>query len=118
MSRFLNKTNRLRSGQGYRGTSSQSNFTRGARGRGRGGTSFQSRSSKLLIEPHRHPGIYIAKSKEDMLVTKNLVPGNNFSLSSFQLIYFFVYQLFPLFIYTFSNAFFSKCENKFSHLSQ
>ena len=75
MSRFLNKTNRLRSGQGYRGTSSQSNFTRGARGRGRGGTSFQSRSSKLLIEPHRHPGIYIAKSKEDMLVTKNLVPG-------------------------------------------
>ena len=26
-------------------------------------------------EPHRFPGIFIARAKEDMLVTKNLTPG-------------------------------------------
>lgn len=31
--------------------------------------------SKVIIEPHRHEGIFIAKGKEDALVTKNLVPG-------------------------------------------
>ncbi|KXN87190.1 putative mediator of RNA polymerase II transcription subunit 36b, partial [Leucoagaricus sp. SymC.cos] len=29
------------------------------------------------IEPHRHAGIFIAKGKEQMLVTKNLVPGES-----------------------------------------
>ena len=28
-----------------------------------------------MIEPHRHPGVFIARGKEDALVTKNLVPG-------------------------------------------
>lgn len=32
---------------------------------------------KTLLEPHRHPGIFIAKAKESMLVTKNLVPGDS-----------------------------------------
>ncbi len=31
--------------------------------------------AKVVIEPHRHPGVYIAKGKEDALVTKNLNPG-------------------------------------------
>eukprot|EP00210_Caulerpa_lentillifera_P001835 g1765.t1 len=31
--------------------------------------------SKVVIEPHRFEGIYIARGKEDALVTKNLVPG-------------------------------------------
>lgn len=31
--------------------------------------------SNVLIEPHRHPGVFIARGKEDALVTKNLVPG-------------------------------------------
>lgn len=31
--------------------------------------------SKVIVEPHRHEGIFIAKGKEDALVTKNLVPG-------------------------------------------
>lgn len=32
--------------------------------------------AKVMIEQHRHPGVFIAKGKEDALVTKNLVPGN------------------------------------------
>jgi len=31
---------------------------------------------KVIVEPHRHGGVFIAKGKEDVLVTKNLVPGN------------------------------------------
>lgn len=31
--------------------------------------------SKLLIEQHRHEGVFIARGKEDALCTKNLVPG-------------------------------------------
>ena len=30
---------------------------------------------KTLIEAHRHAGVFIARGKEDALVTKNLVPG-------------------------------------------
>ncbi|CAH9070568.1 unnamed protein product [Cuscuta epithymum] len=42
----------------------------GGRGGGRGG-------SKVVVEPHRHEGVFIAKGKEDALVTKNLVPGDS-----------------------------------------
>jgi rRNA 2'-O-methyltransferase fibrillarin len=28
-----------------------------------------------LKEPHRHPGVFVARGKEDLLVTKNLTPG-------------------------------------------
>jgi len=31
--------------------------------------------SKVVIEKHRHNGIFVAKGKEDALVTRNLVPG-------------------------------------------
>ncbi|KAG6753546.1 hypothetical protein POTOM_043616 [Populus tomentosa] len=31
--------------------------------------------SKVVVEPHRHEGVFIAKGKEDALVTKNMVPG-------------------------------------------
>ena len=30
---------------------------------------------RVIIEPHRHEGVFIARGKEDALVTKNLVPG-------------------------------------------
>lgn len=33
------------------------------------------RGFKVVIEPHRHEGVFIARGKEDALVTKNLVPG-------------------------------------------
>ncbi|KAF8337563.1 Fibrillarin-domain-containing protein [Cantharellus anzutake] len=45
---------------------------RGGRGGGRGGARG---GSTVIIEPHRHAGVFIAKGKEHLLVTKNLVPG-------------------------------------------
>jgi rRNA 2'-O-methyltransferase fibrillarin len=33
--------------------------------------------SKVIIEQHRHEGIYISRGKEDALVTRNLVPGES-----------------------------------------
>lgn len=56
-------------GRGFRGSG-------GSRGRGRGGRSFRG-GSKVIIQPHRHPGVYIASSAQDLLVTKNLVPGDS-----------------------------------------
>ena len=35
--------------------------------------------AKVAIEAHRHAGVFIARGKEDALVTKNLVPGNPIS---------------------------------------
>ncbi|KAH7951303.1 hypothetical protein HPB52_007729 [Rhipicephalus sanguineus] len=32
---------------------------------------------KVFIEPHRHEGVFIARGKEDALVTKNLVVGES-----------------------------------------
>jgi len=47
----------------------------GGMNRPRGGIS-KPKSAKYLIEPHRHPGIFIARgAKEDMLVTVNITPG-------------------------------------------
>ncbi|KAJ5091416.1 rRNA methyltransferase NOP1 [Penicillium alfredii] len=51
---------------------------RGApRGRGgRGGASGARGGAKVIIEPHRHAGVFVARGgKEDLLVTKNLTPG-------------------------------------------
>ncbi|KAF8077492.1 hypothetical protein N665_1032s0004 [Sinapis alba] len=50
---------------------------RGERGRGRGGPGRggMKGGSKVIVEPHRHAGVFIAKGKEEALVTKNLVPG-------------------------------------------
>ncbi|XP_022669096.1 rRNA 2'-O-methyltransferase fibrillarin-like [Varroa jacobsoni] len=47
---------------------------RGGRGGGAGG--FKG-GKKVIIEPHRHPGVFIGRGKEDVLVTKNLVPGES-----------------------------------------
>jgi len=33
--------------------------------------------AKVVIEPHRHAGIFIAKGKEDALVTRNMAPGES-----------------------------------------
>ncbi|CAK3973912.1 rRNA 2 -O-methyltransferase fibrillarin [Lecanosticta acicola] len=47
----------------------------GARG-GRGGGKPGARGGqRVIIEPHRHPGVFVARGKEDLLVTKNLTPG-------------------------------------------
>ncbi|GFQ07506.1 mediator of RNA polymerase ii transcription subunit 36a [Phtheirospermum japonicum] len=31
--------------------------------------------TKVVVEPHKHDGVFIAKGKEDDLCTKNMVPG-------------------------------------------
>jgi len=31
--------------------------------------------AKVVVEPHRHKGVFIAKGKEDLLATLNMVPG-------------------------------------------
>lgn len=31
----------------------------------------------VIIEPHRHPGVFVARGKEDALVTRNMVIGDS-----------------------------------------
>ncbi|CAE6236461.1 unnamed protein product [Arabidopsis arenosa] len=63
-------------GRGDRGRGGPRGRGRGApRGRGGPGRGGMKGGSKVLVEPHRHAGVFIAKGKEDALVTKNLVPG-------------------------------------------
>lgn len=33
--------------------------------------------SRVIVEPHRHEGIFVARGKEDLLVTKNMTPGES-----------------------------------------
>lgn len=45
---------------------------RGGRGGGAGGA-----AKKVAVEPHRHAGVFVARSKnDDLLLTRNLVPGD------------------------------------------
>jgi rRNA 2'-O-methyltransferase fibrillarin len=44
----------------------------GGRGGGRGGMAG---GAKVIVEPHRHEGIFVARGKEDALCTKNITPG-------------------------------------------
>ncbi|CCJ30879.1 unnamed protein product [Pneumocystis jirovecii] len=44
---------------------------------GRGVRPSRPRATKVMIEPHRHAGVFVARGKEDYLVTKNLVPGES-----------------------------------------
>jgi len=43
---------------------------------GRGGLGKKGGAS-VTLEPHKHDGVFIAKGKEHLLVTKNLVPGDS-----------------------------------------
>jgi rRNA 2'-O-methyltransferase fibrillarin len=65
---------RGRGGPGFGGRGRGGPGGRGGNTRGRGGARG---GSKVIIEPHKHEGIFIAKGKESMLVTKNLVPGES-----------------------------------------
>ncbi|XP_062279068.1 rRNA 2'-O-methyltransferase fibrillarin isoform X1 [Scomber scombrus] len=59
-------------GGGFRGRG-------GGRGtpRGRGGRGGFGAGKKVLVEPHRHEGVFISRGKEDALVTKNMVVGES-----------------------------------------
>ncbi|CAH1396226.1 unnamed protein product [Nezara viridula] len=62
---------------GGRGRGGRPSGGRGGGG-GRGGRpsgGFKG-GSKVIIEPHRHPGVFIARGKEDALVTLNMAPGD------------------------------------------
>ncbi|KKY17361.1 putative rrna methyltransferase nop1 [Phaeomoniella chlamydospora] len=52
---------------------------RGGRGGGRGGAKPGIKGgAKVVIEPHRHAGVFVARGgKEDLLVTKNFTPGES-----------------------------------------
>lgn len=69
-------------GGGPRGGGVQGRGRGGSRGRGaprgRGGGRGGARGgANVVVEPHRHAGVFIAKGKEHMLVTRNLVPGES-----------------------------------------
>lgn len=50
---------------------------RGGRGGSRGGRGGMKGGQKVIVEKHRHAGVFIAKGKEDALVTRNMVPGES-----------------------------------------
>jgi len=51
---------------------------RGGRGGARGGKAGPGGAgAKVVVEPHRHAGIFVAKGKEHLLVTRNIVPGES-----------------------------------------
>jgi len=47
------------------------------KGKGKGKGGGKGGGSKVVVEPHRHEGMFIAKGKEDALCTLNLVPGES-----------------------------------------
>lgn len=52
----------------------------GPRGRGRGGPGGArgfARGPKVFVQPHRLPGVFVARGAQDSLVTKNMVPGES-----------------------------------------
>ncbi len=69
-----------RRGRGARGGTRDGE--RGVEKKGKGGAKGEEKGEekgevKVVIEPHRHPGVFIARGKEDLLVTKNLTPGES-----------------------------------------
>ncbi|XP_019851526.1 PREDICTED: rRNA 2'-O-methyltransferase fibrillarin-like [Amphimedon queenslandica] len=64
----------FRGGRGGGGGGGRGGFKSPGRGRGRGGGGMRG-GKKVVIEPHRHEGVFICRGKEDALVTKNMVPG-------------------------------------------
>lgn len=73
------------SAAGQRGGSTagrRGGFKDSKRGGGRPGLGSRGRSGpkgapKVVIEPHRHENVFIARGKEDFLITKNAVPGES-----------------------------------------
>lgn len=62
---------------GPRGASFKRGAGRGGRGGARGGRGGMKGGQKVIVEKHRHAGVFIAKGKEDALVTRNMVPGES-----------------------------------------
>jgi len=45
--------------------------------KGKGKGKGKKGGAKVIIEPHRHEGVFVSKGKDDSLVTKNMVPGES-----------------------------------------
>jgi len=50
---------------------------KGKKGKGKGKDGKGKGKAKVVIEPHRHEGVFVSKGKDDSLVTRNLDPGNS-----------------------------------------
>eukprot|EP00301_Raphidiophrys_heterophryoidea_P002311 c11077_g1_i2.p1 GENE.c11077_g1_i2~~c11077_g1_i2.p1 ORF type:complete len:335 (-),score=54.11 c11077_g1_i2:2212-3150(-) len=69
---------RGRGGFGGRGGGGRGGGGRGAPRGGRGGGRGGARGgARVVVEPHRHSGIFIGRGKEDVLLTLNLTPGHS-----------------------------------------
>ncbi|EGO61225.1 hypothetical protein NEUTE1DRAFT_116037 [Neurospora tetrasperma FGSC 2508] len=69
-----------RGGGAPRGRGGPRGGGRGGAGRGgaRGGAKGGAAGKKVIVEPHRHKGVFVARGgKEDLLATVNLVPGES-----------------------------------------
>ncbi|KAM0438939.1 hypothetical protein ACHAPT_001700 [Fusarium lateritium] len=64
---------------GFGGRGGPRGGARGGRGGPRGGgRPGQKGGAKVIIEPHRHPGVFVVRGgKEDGLATRNLTPGES-----------------------------------------
>ncbi|KAJ4288619.1 Small subunit processome complex component [Kalmusia sp. IMI 367209] len=62
--------------RGGRGGGRGRGAPRGGRGGGRGGAGAKG-GAKVIVEPHRHAGVFVGRGKEDLLLTKNLTPGES-----------------------------------------
>jgi len=49
----------------------------GSGSRGRGGFGAKRGAPKVVVEKHRHEGVFLARGKEDVLLTRNMVPGED-----------------------------------------
>jgi len=47
------------------------------KGKGKDGKGKGKGKAKVVIEPHRHEGVFVSKGKDDSLVTRNMVPGES-----------------------------------------
>ena len=45
------------------------------KGKGKGGKGAKG-GAQVVVEPHRHAGVFVARGKEDVLVTRSMVPGD------------------------------------------
>lgn len=63
-------------GRGFgRGRGGRDGGRGGGRGRGGRGGGGARGGAKVIVEPHRHEGVFVARGKEDALVTLNSTPG-------------------------------------------
>lgn len=63
-------------GKGKGGGGGKGRGRGGGKGKGKGGKGMKG-GAKVVVEPHRHTGVFIARAKEDALVTLNSTPGKD-----------------------------------------